>query len=37
VLVVDNLPEAGIIGEAEKIANMGWIRKVFEAVISIES
>jgi hypothetical protein len=35
--LIDILPEAGIIGEAEKIADMRWIREVFGVVISPES
>jgi hypothetical protein len=31
-----NLPEVGFIGEAEKIADMRWIRKVFKGLISPE-
>jgi hypothetical protein len=31
------LPEAGIISEAVKIADMRWIREVFGSVIGLES
>jgi hypothetical protein len=35
--IPDNLPEAEIIGEADKIADMRWIWEFFRALIIPES
>jgi hypothetical protein len=35
--IVNNLPKPGIIGEAEKIADMRWIGEVFKGLIINES